>query len=267
MDSYREYLHSMGLASRSIGEYEREVNRSSEWLAVHGHDLLTAPPSLIAAYVDTRPRSWSTRKMVRSALKHYWAMAGRPAPPVGAIRVPPKPRGRCRAFDEDDTAILAKAARTRGDDPGLAVALALYAGLRRNEIATLRWECFDTAMEWVTIQGKFDAVGTIPVHPRLRALLTEKGRGSGWVFPGRFPDQPSTGARIWHWFRRVAEDAGVPDVAPHRARHTVLASMLDATGDLKTTAAFARHVDSRSIDTYTRTSAIRLRAAVAAVDY
>lgn len=264
---YAEYLWSLGLCARSVGEYARELKRCKAWLANHGHDLANAPPSVIGAYAETRPKSWSTRKMVRTTLKHYWTMTGRPRPPVGAVRVPPKPRGRCRALEDDDTRILAKAARSRGDDPGLAVCLALYAGLRRTEIATLRWENFDHAMEWVTIVGKLDVQGTIPVHWRLRELLEEKGRGKGWVFPGRFPERPSTGARIWTWFRLVAEQAGVPDVAPHRARHSVLASVYDATGDLRAAASFARHSDSTSIDTYTRTTSRRLLAAVAAIDY
>ncbi len=270
MDSngaYIEYLFSLGLHERSIGEYTREVQRCQAWLARSGHDLASAPPSIIGAYAETRPRSWSTRKMVRSALRHYWTMVGRPTPPVLAIRVPPKPRPRCRALEEDDSRILAKAARSRGDDPGLAVCLMLYAGLRRTEVARLRWENFDGSFDWLTVTGKFDVQATIPVHPRLRGLLLAKGRSTGYVFPGRFPGEPSTSHRIYHWVRRVAHEAGVPEVAPHRLRHVALSAALDATGDLKHTAAFARHRDSTSIDTYTRTTERRLKAVVEAIDY
>lgn len=266
-DDYREYLFSLGLSPRTIDEYGRELSRAMSWMGGRGHDLATAAPSVVAAYAETRACSWSTRKVVRSALGHWWTMTGRPCPPVRAIRVPPKPRPRCRALDEDDSRILAKAARTRGDDPGLAVALMLYAGLRRAEVATLRWECFDPPMEWVTVHGKLDVEATIPVHLRLRALLVAKGRATGYLFPGRFPDRPSTSHRIYHWVRRVAEEAGVPDVAPHRLRHVALSSALDATGDLKHVAGFARHRDSRSVDTYTRLTNHRLRAVVEALDY
>jgi integrase len=266
-DDYREYLFSLGLSLRTIIEYCLEMRRALVWMDEHGHDLATVPPSIVAEYSESRVKSWSTRKMIRSALAHHWTMTGRARPPVGAVRVPPKPRPRCRALEEGDSRILAKAARSRGDDPGLAVALMLYAGLRRMEVATLRWECFDPPMEWLTIVGKLDVEGTIPVHERLRDLLVAKGRTVGYVFPGRFPDQPSTSHRIYHWVRKVAKEAGVPDVAPHRLRHVALATALDATGDLKHVAGFARHRDSRSVDTYTRTTNRRLRAVVESLDY
>lgn len=264
-EEYREYLWSIGLAARSIGEYTRELERCLSWL--EPHDLDSAPPSLVGAYAETRPRSWSTRKMVRSTLAHYWTMSGRARPPVAAIRVPPKPRGRCRAPEEDDCRILAKACLARGDDPGLAVALMLYAALRRTEVARLRWCDFSPGMDHLTIQGKLDVQATIPVHLRLQGALLAKGRTAGYVFPGRSPGEPSTGHRIYHWVRKVAEEAGVSDIAPHRLRHASLSTALDATGDLKHVAGFARHRDSSSIDIYTRTTERRLRAVVDALEY
>ncbi len=266
-DEYREYLWGIGLSARSVGEYVRELERCADWLAAEGTDVMSAPASMIGAYAETRRRSWSTRKMIRTSLMHYWTMSGRPRPPVAAVRVPPKPRGRCRAPEEDDCRILAKAALSRGDDPGLAVALMLYAALRRSEVARLRWEDFDAGFDRLTVQGKLDVQATIPVHAKLRGLLLAKGRGEGYVFPGRFPGEPSTSHRIYHWVRRVADDAGVPGIAPHRLRHASLSTALDATGDLKHVAGFARHRDSSSIDTYTRTTERRLRAVVDSLDY
>lgn len=205
--------------------------------------------------------------MVRSTLSHYWTMTGRPRPPVAAIRAPPKPRGRYRGLNRDDSVILAEAARSREDDPGLAVALILYAGLRRREVAELRWECFDADLTWVTIHGKLDIEGTIPVHPRLRALLLAKGRGTGWVFPGRFPDRPSTPHRIYHWVRKVADEAGVADMTPHRGRHVAIATVNDNTGNLRAAQDFARQADPRVTAIYTRTTERRLQNAVDAIDY
>jgi integrase/recombinase XerD len=262
-----EYLYGVGLAQRSVVEYVHELARARRWFAEKGHDLATVPPSVVGAYANTRAPSWSTRKMVRAALTHYWEMTERRNPPVRAIRVPPKPRGRCRALQEGDTITLAEAARTRGDDPGLAVALMLYAGLRRAEVATLRWECFDADFRWMTIQGKFDIESTIPVHGRLRPMLLEKGPATGWIFPGRFAGRPSTGARIWNWVALVAREAGVSEVTPHRLRHAAVATVNDNTGDLRAAQDFARHADPRTTAIYTRTTERRLKAAVDAIDY
>jgi integrase/recombinase XerD len=108
---------------------------------------------------------------------------------------------------------------------------------------------------------------TIPVHPKLRAMLEGKGPGKGYVFPGRFPDQPSTSARIWHWVRAVADDAGVLAVAPHRLRHSCIASALDNTRDLRGAQDLARHADPSSTAIYTRTTKRRLVQVVEALDY
>ncbi len=266
-EDFEEYLYGIGLCERTVVEYVRELVRARRWFAENGQDLASAPPSVVGAYANTRAPSWSSRKIVRSTLSHYWTMTGRPRPPVGAIRVPPKPRGRYRGLNRDDSVILAEAARSRGDDPGLAVALILYAGLRRREVAELRWECFDADFAWVTIHGKLDIEATIPVHPRLRALLLAKGRGTGWVFPGRFPDRPSTPHRIYHWVRKVADEAGVSDMTPHRGRHVAIATVNDNTGNLRAAQDFARQSDPRVTAIYTRTTEKRLQNAVDAIDY
>jgi hypothetical protein len=169
-EQFEEHLYGVGLCERTIGEYVHELARARAWLAEKGHDLDSAPASVIAAYGATRPNSWSTRKMVRATFRHAWDLTGRERPPVGAIRVPPKPRGRYRGLEDDETLVLAEAARSRADDPGLAVALMLYAGLRRTEVAEMRWECFDRELDWLTIQGKFGVEATIPVHERLQVM-------------------------------------------------------------------------------------------------
>ncbi len=264
---FEEYLYGVGLAERTITEYVYEVARARSWLEERGHTLDEAPARVIAAYVESRPASWSTRKMVRATLQHYWTMTGREQPPVKALRVPPKPRGHCRALEDDVSALLAEAARNRGDDPGLAVCLMLYAGLRRTEVARLRWENFDRSVEWLTVVGKFGIQATIPVHPRLRQLLLAKERGEDYIFPGRFSGQPSASHRIYHWVQLVAREAGVPDVTPHRLRHVAVATVNDNTGDLRAAQDFARHADPRTTAIYTRTTERRLRSAVEAIDY
>src|SRR5437588_567653 len=88
-----------------------------------------------AALTPDEPRTWASRKLLRHALRHYWEITARRHPPLAAIRVPVKPRMRCRALEPADACRLAAAARARHDDAGLAVLFALYLGLRREEIA------------------------------------------------------------------------------------------------------------------------------------
>lgn len=266
MDDFHEYLSSLGLASRTISTYLRELRTVVTWCEEHGENLDEISAGAVAAYAETRSPSWSTRKAVRTTLSHYWTMTERTKPPIRAVRVPPKPRGHCRAFEEDDTRILAKAARARGDDAGLAVALGLYCALRRAEIAKARWEHFHDGDE-LTVRGKGGIEATIPVHQVVLDLLEEKGwREEGWLFPGRF-GRGVNPATIWSWTLMVATEAGVDDAGVHRLRHSCLASANDNTHDLRSVQELARHSRPETTSLYTRTTKRRLRAVVASLDY
>ncbi len=266
MDDFHEHLCSLGLAPRTVAIYRRELRMVQAWCAEHGEDLDEISAVAIAAYADTRSPSWSTRKAVRTTLTHYWTMTERAKPPIAAVRVPPKPRGHCRALEEDDVRILGKAVRARGDDPGLAVALGLFCALRRAEIAKVRWENFHDG-DLLTVQGKRGVQATIPVHQAVLDLLEAKGwQSEGWVFPGRF-GRGANPATIWSWTLQVAQEAGVSEATTHRLRHSCLATANDNTHDLRSVQELARHSRPETTSLYTRTTQRRLRAVVDSLDY
>ena len=101
-------------------------------------------------YVFSTPPSSSARRQLRSALGHWWRMTNRPDPPLGAVKVPPKPRGRCRALSDEDAALVVKAAREAGHPRGTAVLLATQLGLRCFEVAGAQWSGFDQDYDWYT---------------------------------------------------------------------------------------------------------------------
>jgi site-specific recombinase XerD len=148
--SLTEALVLRGLAPKTIRLYCRIIRDAAGWCEDRGEILANVTPGTIAAYSASRPRTHSSQQLIRAALKHYWEIKGRKNPPLRAIRVPPKPRMVCRALDDDEARTLAEAARARGDLPGLAVLLGLYQALRREEIATLRWDAFD-GEGWMTV--------------------------------------------------------------------------------------------------------------------
>lgn len=259
-----EYLLQQGLAKRSIHEYTRVIRSAEAWFDDQGTTLQRAGPALVHAYSETLPLTWATRHVVRSGLRHYWLMTKRKDPPLKSLRVPKKPPMVCRAIDEEDAKLLAKAARHRGDAKGLAIALGLYLALRREEIATLRWAAFNGG--WVTILGKADRSRTLPVHPAVLELLAAHPRTSPWVFPGRIDGHVCT-ATIWHWSIEVAEAAGVGHVPTHVLRHTALATSNDATGDLRSVQAFAGHASPEMTAGYTRATKKRLTAVMESLDY
>lgn len=258
-------LLGQGLAPRSSRLYVRTIQSADRYFDEHGWTLSRATPEQVAAYAATKPLTFSSRSLVRIALGHYWAITDHPSPPVRAVRCPPKPEMVCKALDADNARILAKAARSRGDRKGLAVLLGLYQGMRREEIATSRWDGISTD-GWWTVVGKGAKSRTIPVHFVVRRALDKHPRSGPFLFAGRGGGHVSP-ATIWTWVRAVADEAGVGKVRPHWLRHTALATQNDVTGDLRAVQVFAGHARSATTEGYTRATKSALMRVSDALDY
>lgn len=256
---YVDYLYGRGLSEKTVAIYVSHIKR----IVVAGIDPDTMTATECATYASTTPASAATRRQLRCALTRYWEATGRRDGPIQAIRVPPKPRGVCRALPQDDARLLVKAARGWRPE-GLAVMFGMFMALRREEIATARWDRFDQNLEWYTVTGKGDVTATIPVHPALRNEL--EPTGCVWLFPGRI-NAHVTPATIWQWVMIVADAAGIGHVTTHQLRHTAIATANDNTGDLRATSEFARHRRIETTMIYTRTTADRLKAVTESINY
>lgn len=261
------WMRRQGLAPRTVAQYQRVVRK----LDAQSRDRRTSLDELDLPELDDVvglwPRTHSVRAQLRGALAHYWRFVGRLDPPLGAIRVPSKPRMACRALDELAAVRLSRAARAAGPPAGLAVLCGLYGALRREEIAILRWDQVDVEGRRLTVVGKSDRTRAFPLHPVLLDGLSAAPRRSEWVFPGAGGSGHANPATIWAYVRRVAVAAQLPAVRPHQLRHTALATALDRTKDLRAVQDFAGHARPETTAGYTRTTRRRLNAVVSAIDY
>lgn len=262
-DGFRDYLVGLGLALKTITAYLGQLDRTLVAANRRGIDLVSATATEITLLAGEIPNTTSSRRQLRTVLKHFWEYHERPNPPLKAIRVPRSPRGRFRGLEPDEATLLAKTALD-WYPRGTAVLCGLYLALRREEIAALRWDRFDRDMEWYTVHGKGNVIAELPVHPILVGQL--KPTAYKWAFPGRSGGHV-TPATIWNWVREVADRAGVGKLHPHQLRHTAIATINDATGDLRTAQAFARHARPETTAIYTRTTAARLQAACESLDF
>lgn len=260
----RERLLSEGLSPKTADLYYRSIRNAEWWFVENKLDLRRATVAQVARYADTLPNSHASRNLLRASLRWYWTFTGRRKPPLGAVRIPRRQKMVCRALDADEAATLARAARSRGDAKGLVVMFALYSALRRSEIAALRWDAIGDG--WVSLVGKGNKEAAIPLHHDVVSALVTIPRRGPYLFPGRKGGHVNP-ATVWHWFREVAEEAGLGPVATHIGRHTALATANDATGDLRGTMEFARHARPETTAGYTRTTAKRLREVVESLDY
>jgi integrase len=148
------------------------------------------------------------------------------------------------------------AALADGGKRGLAVVCALYLGLRRFEIARLRWDQFERT-GWIKLAGKGNKVAVLPVHPELAKVIDRfraQAEPSPWIFPGRFSGsvKPDT---IAGWTKAIAAVAAIEGVSPHRLRHSCLATAQDLTHGLAGTQMLARHASPATTRRYTRSCA------------
>lgn len=268
---YRQKLLERELAPRTVTVYWREIQRAEWWCEQQGYSLRNVPSLVFGQYVEIRPKTHATRHIMRSALTHYWSIFKRKDPPLWLVKRPRKPRMVCRALTDEEAMALASVARARGGREAFAVLLAMYQGLRREEISKVAWQDFSKD-GWLHVLGKGDLPAKIPVHPVVAEALGRLERPDPiWVFPGKRgtaagagPVAPST---VWAWVKALAKEAGIEGVAPHRLRHTCLATANDATGDLRAVQDFARHAKVDTTSGYTRSTARRLNAVLAAISY
>lgn len=261
----RKELQLLGFSPRTVDVYYRTILNAEKWCAARGHSLSKVPSDIIARYAETRPRSWSSRKELRYALVAYWTIVRRRNPPITVLRLPPKPEWGCRALDEEEAYLLAAAALARGDKMSFAVFLGLYEAMRREEMARCRWVDFKKRL---TIIGKGEKQRVITLHWEVveHPYFASTPRTSEYVFPGRKGGHVSP-ATIWDWIRKVADEAGVEGVTPHRLRHTCLATQNDEHHNLLATSKFAGHSRPETTVIYTRTTERAMDAAAMSVDY
>jgi integrase/recombinase XerC len=258
-------LYARGLGRSTVNDYIAAIYTVDRWCRDRGWTLSTVPGPVLADFVADLPSSWASRKRYRSALTHYWHITRRRHPPLGVLTAPRKPRGQCRALDEDDARLVYKTAQEWRESPaGLAVLFMLCMALRRFEVAKIRTADFNDG--WLTVVGKGGSVDDLPVPPQLEPQLARWWHAGRWLFPGRQPGRPVCPMTVTTWSAHISDAAGVA-FTPHRLRHTALATLNDDTGDLRATMEFARHKNPETTLIYTRTKRSRLEAMAGSLTY
>lgn len=189
------------------------------------------------------PPSRSSIVQLRSALSHYWKMIGYQGP-INSIIIPTEqPSNAYKGLPYDDADRIEMYARTHPN--GMLALIGLHLGLRRSEMAVLRWEDFTPDTEWVKVHGKGSRQRTIPVSDELREVLQPS---SGWLFPvgsGHIPD-----TTVYSRIRALGQEAGIGRIRPHALRHTCLTRLYQQTLNLRLVQRFAGHSSSATTEQY-----------------
>lgn len=239
------------LRGGQLGTLARGIGVENPW-AVTGAQLIAWCAS----------RNWSsnnTRRSYRTTLRSFyrWGLTtGRTStsPAEELRRVRPQPPRPNPVPDDIYRAALASAEpRVR-----LMIRLSAEAGLRPGEVALVHsGDLVEYPMGWSLLvhgKGRKDREVTLP-RDLARELRTLP---AGWAFPGRVEGHLSP-----RWVGRIVTRELLAGFTAHKLRHRAGTRFYNACGhDLRLTAEFLGHADTKTTMVYVAASRARMRAAV-----
>lgn len=261
--SYRALAHAYVLPAfgpTPLGDIRAEAAR--QWHA----DMLTrglAPRTVQRAHT-----------VLRLALEDAVEWGYLTKNPVRRTKAPRAPKDRRpRIWTPEQVGILLRA--TQGTNYEGLYATAAYAGLRRGELAGLRWKHVDLRRRKLTVvlsrnyiwglgidedAPKSEAsMATLPLLPELAALLeTHRKRllelglsaeGDAPVFPsqsGKALHPTGLDKHFRHWRRRL----DLPDIPLHGLRHTFASLLIDRGASPKEVQTLMRHASAATTFTF-----------------
>lgn len=263
INGWTDHMITAGLAESTIAMRRYQMRRVADaHLARSPWRVSTAD---LVGWLSRQAWTPQTRKCNRATLRSFYGWgkhAGHtrrdPTTDLPKVKVAP---ALPRPVPED---ILHDALATATGRDRLILLLAAYAGLRRSEIASLRWE--HIIGDWLRVTGKGGRTRLVPVHPELQGalqrarLLNDLGTGSPWVFPGRIGGHLSSDV-----VGRIAKRLlGV--YSTHTGRHRFLTQVHTTSGgDLLLTQELAGHADPKTTRGYVAVNQARAATVVAAL--
>ena len=275
VDRWADWMRTKRYAQRTIelrryqiSHLGEEILRRSPW-RVKTDDLI--------AWMARQQWRPETQKSWNAALRSFygWAVDAGHTKRNPAARLPNPRVARPIPRPTPPSVIEAGLARCRTDCERLIIMLAAYGGLRRSEIASLRWEQIVGGGIWV--HGRWDRIRIVPLDSGLAAELDAErrrrqaggcgsgdryraGLAGGYVFGGRNGEHMSPNT-----VGRIAKRILGPGWGAHTLRHSFATTVLRNTGDLAAVQELLGHASPGTTRIYTRVDTRRLRSAVASL--
>jgi integrase len=197
-----------------------------------GHRITDVDPLDILAFIQEMAKKTPTMaNRTHSALSRFWrwvvnqADLNRLGIQHNPFRDFDKPAGevsRDRTLTDDELARTLKAAREIGGPYGAVTEMLLRTGLRRSEVADLRWDQVDLEKLEITFMGSDTKGGqamTVPITPRVAELLEQQPKDNEHVFPSPRTGGPLTGFSKFN--KKLWALADVDNAVLHDLRRTL----------------------------------------------
>jgi integrase len=153
--------------------------------------------------------------------------------------------------------VVEKFDKTARPNVRLAFALLLYTGQRVGDVAVMRWSDFDGKNISVS-QAKINKLGkvplrqTIPVHPRLLALLKAAPRESTTIVVSDWRRPYSDGESLSTAITRHLETIGAGEFTTHGLRKNAAVNLIEAGCTHDEAKAITGHRSTRMLEHYTK---------------
>lgn len=259
------------------------VAQAGRILADRDHELVAATREDVMAFLAAYPHIATRNRCLADLRAFFEFLVGtkhRKDNPCEQIRTLREPRRLPRPLTNGDAGKLLSTAEQTRLTAYVMVMLAFYGGLRRAEIASLRWCDVDLAAGEIRVVGKGDKERVVPIPSRLvaalhrweetrhqRALPAWERTGRVHLFPSLYGDHRSihpTSVNIV--IAKVARAAGV-DATPHQGRHSYATALLDTGSDIRVVQELLGHASLASTQIYTAVSVARMRQDVGRLDF
>lgn len=268
MDAYLAHLAGRKVRIRARDVYRREVVAFARFLSTEA-TIADVTSRTIVHYQDTQGHlAASTIRKKLSAIRSWcrWCVAVglRLDDPTLHLEWPKRPRKLPRALRSDELRALEAALaaplpvlnlkkRRIAERNRRIVLLMLYCGLRRTEVAMLRWSDVDLDRGVLFVRTEAAKGGyerTVALHPRVVANLSETARPMRRGAVAGHPDGRCLSHKtIGQVFERWLADLGLR-ISAHRLRHTCATQMLAAGASLRDIQQVLGHADIRTTEGY-----------------
>jgi integrase len=179
------------------------------------------------------------RKDLRAFLNRQLSLGVIAVDPLAAYRLPAPTKDDVleaeehgQSLNEDEIVAVWRAASGIGGPFGGLVKMGLATGLRRGELAAMRWDWIDRESLRITVPGKVMKNGrehAVPITSLIAQLLDETpDRGGGLVFPSEARLGGTTPMSGWSkMMARLRTLSGVTGVGLHDLRRTYRSALAD----------------------------------------
>lgn len=132
----------------------------------------------------------------------------------------------------------------------LIVILLYSSGVRVSELLSLKTNMIDYENCVIRVTGKGNRERMLPIDPSVIDLLKTLSI-SGYLFASKRTGETLTRQRIFQIIKQLGLDIGVPNLSPHKIRHSFATHMLNHGADILTLQKLLGHSDASTTEIYT----------------